>query len=402
MFVGRRSELRTHNGCMELFRYSLEDDSLKCIIESIECPTDAASFPGLFCDQLPRNCFLSDGRVVFNTAFGSKEAILSVNCNDSQIEVISRKIAAKVQALHGNKFDDINPTWNDNQMASYSIIEVKNNWILINHTSPSTPSTLFMYNVESDTLFSLPPSHPRAYSPVASFPSSNNGFDASTLITEQSISGICWKTFRYDVDSIPIEFILMVPPLHSLSDSESRQPLPMVVVPHGGPHSSFSASFLSPYSFLCIQLNAAILLVNYRGSTGFGQSSIDKLVANIGSVDVSDCVFCINKCLELVYDDIYISSTTKTSSVSYSDDGTRASQRKLICSDRIAVCGGSHGGFLAAHLIGQFPGMFRAACMRNPVTNIPSMTTTSDIPGKKLLLSFLNLNLLELIKLYYF
>lgn len=40
----------------------------------------------------------------------------------------------------------------------------------------------------------------------------------------------------------------------------------------------------------------------------------------------------------------------------------------------------SHGGFLSGHLIGQFPDIFRVAAMRNPVTNIASMVTATDIP----------------------
>lgn len=50
-----------------------------------------------------------------------------------------------------------------------------------------------------------------------------------------------------------------------------------------------------------------------------------------------------------------------------------------IDSSRISVVGGSHGGFLGAHLIGQHPTAFRAAALRNPVTNIPAMTAVSDI-----------------------
>ena len=38
-------------------------------------------------------------------------------------------------------------------------------------------------------------------------------------------------------------------------------------------------------------------------------------------------------------------------------------------------------GFLAAHLIGQHPDIFKVACMRNPVTDIPGMLSITDIPG---------------------
>jgi len=44
------------------------------------------------------------------------------------------------------------------------------------------------------------------------------------------------------------------------------------------------------------------------------------------------------------------------------------------------VWGGSHGGFLVTHLIGQFPNRFFRCATRNPVTNVAYMVTQTDIP----------------------
>lgn len=52
----------------------------------------------------------------------------------------------------------------------------------------------------------------------------------------------------------------------------------------------------------------------------------------------------------------------------------------LVDKSRVSVVGGSHGGFLTAHLLGQHPAAFRSGVMRNPVTNISAMIAASDIP----------------------
>ena len=143
-----------------------------------------------------------------------------------------------------------------------------------------------------------------------------------------------------------------------LTDSK---PLPVVIAPHGGPHSVFSTNFntVLPYTYLAIALNACLVLVNYRGSIGFGEESINSLPGNIGDNDMNDILSVIS----------HLKSNPKTVDVE-------------LNFEKLCIVGGSHGGYLTSIAMGKYPQMFKAAAMRNPVTNIAAMYTVSDIPGK--------------------
>lgn len=128
--------------------------------------------------------------------------------------------------------------------------------------------------------------------------------------------------------------------------------VPLIVWPHGGPHSSFSNNMFLELS-LFNNFGFGVLLVNYRGSTGAGESSVLHLLGKIGFADVEDCVL-----------------ATKTVLKKF----------PWLDSNRVVILGGSHGGFLVAHLSGQYPDMFKVAVARNPVIDLLSMHTSSDIP----------------------
>nr|XP_011463570.1 PREDICTED: acylamino-acid-releasing enzyme-like [Fragaria vesca subsp. vesca] len=140
-----------------------------------------------------------------------------------------------------------------------------------------------------------------------------------------------------------LQFSIMKIPVRDVSDSltkGARNPFeaifvssktnrsdsfdPLIVFIHGGPHTVSSSSFSKSLAFLSA-IGFNLLLVNYRGSLGFGEEALQSLPGNIGSQDVNDVLVAIDHVI-----DVGLASPSK-----------------------MAVLGGSHGGFLTTHLIGQ-------------------------------------------------
>jgi len=132
---------------------------------------------------------------------------------------------------------------------------------------------------------------------------------------------------------------------------EEQQP-GLILFIHGGPHAVSTTWFNHSVAVLIRATGCAVLQVNYRGSIGFGRTALESITGRIGTQDVSDCMAALSMALETGRFD----------------------------TERVAVTGGSHGGFLTTHLIGQHPATFKAAAVRNPVINIPAMITATDIP----------------------
>jgi acylaminoacyl-peptidase len=99
-----------------------------------------------------------------------------------------------------------------------------------------------------------------------------------------------------------------------------------------------------------------LLILNYSGSTGYGDNFLNSLLGNIGDLDVQDCGKLIKAAIE-----------------KHSDK---------VDPSKVAVYGASHGGFNTAWLIGHpdFKDLFCAAVLLNPVINLSYMYSASDIP----------------------
>jgi dipeptidyl aminopeptidase/acylaminoacyl peptidase len=106
---------------------------------------------------------------------------------------------------------------------------------------------------------------------------------------------------------------------------------PVIVYVHGGPTSQATARWLPDVQFLATR-GYAVLLVNYRGSTGHGRDYMLKLRGNWGICDVEDCV-----------------------------SGARhLADRGKIDPQRTAIMGGSAGGFTVLQTMIAEPEAFTA------------------------------------------
>ena len=139
--------------------------------------------------------------------------------------------------------------------------------------------------------------------------------------------------------------------------AESSDKRPLIVALHGGPFSYYSMNKIFAFSHMYyLHCGYNILYINYRGSTGYGLNSLESLRNNASKVDVDDCIGII--------------------------DQTIKEHGRYIDENRIAVYGGSHGGFLTAWLAGhpKFCNRVRTAIAINAVIYGPAVLTGSNIP----------------------
>ena len=115
---------------------------------------------------------------------------------------------------------------------------------------------------------------------------------------------------------------------------------PLVVLVHGGPTSQSVATWSPQVQFLATR-GYAVLVVNYRGSTGYGRAYMLALRGQWGVADVEDCV---SGALELA----------------------RAGR---VDGGRMAIMGGSAGGFTVLQTMINYPEAFAAGISMFGVAN---------------------------------
>lgn len=154
------------------------------------------------------------------------------------------------------------------------------------------------------------------------------------------------RLVHWESEGRRIEGVLTVPP-----DTVARPPYPLVVYPHGGPHSRSTRGFDFAVQVFAGQ-GYAVFQPNFRGSLGYGQAFIDADRQDFGGGDMRDLLAGID---ELI-------------------------RQGRVDGERQFVYGVSYGGYMACWLVGQ-TNRFRAGVAQNAVTDLATMWGLSDIPS---------------------
>lgn len=332
VFLSAKSSVDSgaHSATDSLHRIAWPTDGKPCpsanivdVIPVMMCAEDGY-FPGLYCSSILSNPWLSDGcTMILSSAWHSTQVILSVDVLSGNVSHVSP--------------NDSGFSWNvltldgDNIVAVCSspidIPEMKYGWLAEKTTASDSWSWLDVSNPI-----------PRCSEKIRSLLSS---LQFSIMkIPVKDVSDCLTKGSRKPFEAIFVS-----------SNKKNDTCDPLIVVLHGGPHSVSSSSFSKNLAFLS-SLGYSLLIVNYRGSLGFGEEALQSLPGKIGSQDVNDVLTAIDHVIDM----------------------------GLCDPSKIAVVGGSHGGFLTSHLIGQAPDKFAVAAVRNPVCNLALMVGTTDIP----------------------
>ncbi|MDP2439541.1 MAG: prolyl oligopeptidase family serine peptidase, partial [archaeon] len=290
--------MTTHNACNRLLSISWEGSApqqpyatptvvVDAVAEPVEeLPGPAMIFPGLFCSGLVAHPWLNDSEILLSSLCRSKQFILKVDVQTHLLQIFDPFLSDHVEATSGDPHH------------SLSVSDVWSPYVLFTRSSFSAPPTAFLSSYHDGVVSWTSRLTPHQPAPCDG---------AKTQLLTFTPSG---QSSSLQSDSF--EAFLVTSPSSTPSSS-------LIVLPHGGPHGTFVPYFsVTLMTFLLSGYD--LFFVNYRGSLGFGQRSVESLPGFIGINDVAD-----------VY---------------------QATQQVQSAYKSLFVHGGSHGGFLAGHLVG--------------------------------------------------
>ncbi|EIE20682.1 alpha/beta-hydrolase [Coccomyxa subellipsoidea C-169] len=274
--------------------------------------SDTAAFPGIYATSLPEQPFLDGRFALVNTQWGNRSEIAAVDLSSGDVTALSQQ-----------------ECW----PGSWALLGCHAGWIVASASAPNRVPDIIVaklgpgQDISALTWRQLAlGQQPPAGSPLLSL--------GSLQVHKREFTG---------TDGVAFDATLIL--------GRPQEKAPGILFLHGGPHTAYPAGYMHSLAFLA-SLGYNLVVPNYRGSTGYGEDSIQSLPGYIGTNDIADCMTALDA----------------------------AVSEGLVDGGRVAVIGGSHGGFLTGNLVGQHPERFRCGVLRNPVMDISLMVQLSDIP----------------------
>ena len=204
--------------------------------------------------------------------------------------------------------------------------------LLVAHTTASTRKTLHTYDLDTDATRTFVAPEYDGIDPEA--------FVDPEYITYESGDVPAWCD---DGDTLEIGALLFDARQRPNADS-TADGQPAVVMVHGGPHSQSQKAF-SPYVQFLVAKGYTVLQPNYRGSTGRGRRFKQAIHGDWGGMEQADIAA----------------------------GADWLADREWIDENRIAVFGGSYGGFSAYSQLVRYPDRWATGVAWIGITDLLAM-----------------------------
>ncbi|CAK1595792.1 unnamed protein product [Parnassius mnemosyne] len=301
-----------HHACHALVAKKKDASEVSSVIDIVQTELkiqNGESFYGIYSQALPSKCFASDNRVVFSTPQRNEVRSYVIDIDNGSIIDISNKSI----------------------IGSTTVLDVKSDVILASCSNMTTPGQLY----------------------VARLPAKGSEANIKWIQVTKPCevpASVANSTVHYmELEQNTQDTVKSFTALYFAPNCENKK-LPLIVWPHGGPHSGFVNAY-SLEAALFNMIGFASLQINYRGSIGSGKASVRYLPKRVGDADVKDCKLATDEVLK----------------------------QHPVDPNKLCLFGGSHGGFLVTHLSGQYPDLYKVVVSRNPVTDVASMFNSTDI-----------------------
>ncbi len=182
--------------------------------------------------------------------------------------------------------------------------------------------------------------------PIPPFPENEVRLDDSNRALLAELALVEPEAFWFEAaDGWTVEGWVLRP-----TDFDPAKRYPVLLEIHGGPHTHYGYAMFHEMQLFAAH-GYAVVYVNPRGSTSYGQPFVDAVRMHYGESDASDILAGLDAALE---------------------------RFPFLDGERVAVTGGSYGGFMTNWLVGHTDRFFAAVTQRS-ISNWISFYGVSDI-----------------------